>query len=114
MKTLSHIVCAVAALALAGCVYKGAKVTEGIDFSAGLSVPATEGAAQISFVNYLSGFRFGVAENSGMECKFSSTNRFSFAYGLWESEERKWFRAKVEPCETSETPPEQDKATSVE
>ena len=92
--------CAIAAMiALTGCAYKGAKVTEGTDFSAGISLPATEGVAQVSFVNYLSGFRLGVAENSGMECEFRGTNHFSFAWGLYESRADKWFKAKVEPCE---------------
>lgn len=99
------------ALMLFGCAsYKGAKVTEGVDFSAGIDLPASEGAAQLSFVNYLSGFRFGVAENSGMECEFASSNRFSFAFGLWESEEGKHFRAKEDPCETAPTAREPETA----
>jgi hypothetical protein len=95
---------ALASLAIiyfSGCLYKGAKVTEGVDFSAGVSIPQSEGVAQVSFVNYLSGFRFGVAENSGMECEYFGTNTFSFAFGLYEGVQTKHFRAKVEPCEVN-------------
>ena len=95
---------ALASLAItyfSGCLYKGAKVTEGVDFSAGVSIPQSEGVAQVSFVNYLSGFRFGVAENSGMSCEYFGTNTFSFAFGLYEGVQTKHFRAKVEPCEVN-------------
>ena len=104
-----HIICCLWMLALvslaiicfSGCLYKGAKVTEGVDFSAGVSIPQSEGVAQVSFVNYLSGFRFGVAENSGMSCEYFGTNTFSFAFGLYEGVQTKHFRAKVEPCEVN-------------
>lgn len=92
-----------AMLVSSGCVYKGAKVTEGVDFSAGLSLPNTEGVAQISFVNYLSGFRLGVAEYSATTCEFWGTNRFDFAWGLYSSESSKHFKAKIEPCEIEGT-----------
>lgn len=93
----------VALTAMCGCVYKGAKVTEGVDFSAGISLPASEGVAQVSFVNYLSGFRLGVAENSATSCEFWGTNRFDFAWGLYSSENFKHFKAKIEPCEVTAT-----------
>lgn len=93
----------VALTAMCGCVYKGAKVTEGVDFSAGISLPASEGVAQVSFVNYLSGFRLGVAENSATSCEFWGTNRFEFAWGLYSSESFKHFKAKIEPCEVAAT-----------
>lgn len=83
------------------CTYKGAKVTEGTDFSAGISLPGTEGVAEVSFVNYLSGFRFGAAEHSCVECEYYGTNFFSFAWGLYESRSFKHFKANVEPCETN-------------
>lgn len=100
MRTIAKtVLSALACLAIAGCIYKGAKVTEGIDFSAGVSIPQSEGVAQVSFINYLSGFRLGVAENSGMSCEYFGTNTFSFAFGLYEGVQTKHFRAKVEPCE---------------
>lgn len=103
MKRLLIATVCMAAI-LAGCAYKGGKVVEGTDFSAGISIPGTEGAAEISFVNYLSGFRFGIAENAGMECEYRGTNTFSFAWGLYEGEAEKYFKAKVEPCEVSPQP----------
>ena len=84
-----------------GCIYKGGKIVEGTDFSAGVSIPGTEGTAEISFVNYLSGFRFGVDRNCGMECDYSSTNHFSFAWGLYESANTKRFTATVSPCDVN-------------
>jgi hypothetical protein len=95
------VVLALTLLLCGGCMYKGAKITEGTDFSAGLSIPGTEGAAEISFVNYLSGFRLGAAERSGVDCEFWGTNTFSFAWGLYESRSYKHFRAKVDPCATN-------------
>ena len=98
------VLCGLAvAMWLCGCAYKGGKITEGVDFSAGVSIPGTEGAAEISFVNYLSGFRFGIDRNCGMECEYFGTNRFSFAWGLYESVNVKRFKATVSPCETAGT-----------
>lgn len=85
----------------AGCMYKGAKITEGTDFSAGVSFPGAEGAAELSFVNYLSGFRLGADRNCGVKCEFWGTNTFSFAWGLYESLAVKHFKATVKPCETN-------------
>lgn len=91
------------ALLCGGCIYKGGKITEGTDFSAGVSIPGTEGTADISFVNYLSGFRFGIDRNCGMTCEYWTTNSFSFAYGLYEGANVKRFSATVTPCETGGT-----------
>lgn len=88
----------------AGCTTRGAKVVEGVDFSAGVDFPVAEGAAELSFVNYLSGFRFSADRNYGMACEFESTNRFSFAFGLYESENVKRFKAKCRPCYTNVPP----------
>ena len=102
MHALQYAAAAIAVLAVAGCcTYKGAKVVEGTDFSAGISIPATEGAAEFSFVNLLAGFRFGAAENSGVECEYWGTNAFAFAWGLYESTSTKHFTATVSPCEVS-------------
>ena len=77
----------------AGCATKGAKVVEGVDFSAGVDFPAAEGAAELSFVNYLSGFRFTADRNYGLCCEFESTNRFSFAF----EREREAVQGEVPP-----------------
>ena len=66
-------------LILGGCVqYKGAKVTEGTNLSIGLDVPGTDGAAQISILNYLSGFRVGVAEGAKMKLEYSVSETNSY------------------------------------
>lgn len=98
---LALLVSAVVAILCGCCMYRGAKVTEGTDFSAGISIPNTEGVAEVSLVNYLSGFRFGAAEHSCVECEYYGTNYISFAWGLYESRSFKHFKANVEPCATN-------------
>ena len=96
MKKL--IVAAVLALAASGCVYKGAKVTEGTDLSIGLSVPGTDGVAQLSILNYLSGFRLGVAKDAQLWLNYTvaETNNY---FGVVETRSVKRVKAKVVPCE---------------
>lgn len=96
----------VAALALAiicsGCLYKGAKVVEGTDIAIGLSVPGTEETLQINALNYLSGFRLGVAENAALTLRYSCATTNSY-FGVVHSETVKSIDATVSPCETSAT-----------
>ena len=111
MRTILIIISSALALALAGCVYKGAKVTEGTDFSVGLSVPATDGAASMTVLNYLSGFRLGVAENCRLTVDYTSSATNSY-FGIAETRTHKTVRAKVVPCEAApdgDEPGEQEK-----
>lgn len=85
-------------LSLCGCVYKGAKVTEGTDFSAGIPVPATDGAVQFTLINYLSGFRVGVAENAMTTIKYTSTWTNSYL-GMVSTQGTKTADITVSPCE---------------
>ena len=59
MKKL-FFVAAIATLAN-GCVYKGAKITEGTNLILGMDVPTTEGAFQFDLLNFTTGFRLGEA-----------------------------------------------------
>jgi len=86
----------------AGCIYKGAKCTEGMDVSVGISVPGTEGAASLTILNYLSGFRLGVAENAALKVKYTVAETNDY-FGVVHIRSHKTIDAKVEPCET--TPP---------
>ena len=92
-----------AALALAlicsGCLYKGAKITEGVDLAVGLSVPGTEDTLQINALNYLSGFRLGVAENAALTLRYSCATTNTY-FGVVHSETVKSIDATVSPCET--------------
>ena len=88
-----------AALALCGCVYRGAKITEGTDLAIGLTVPGTEGALQFNALNYLSGFRLAVAENAALTVEYSTVATNSY-FGVVTTETAKRIKAKVEPCET--------------
>jgi hypothetical protein len=86
------------ATGVCGCVYKGAKVTEGTDFALGINVPTAEGTFQFDLVNYLSGFRLGVAENARLELKYThaETNEY---FGCVTTRTYKTVDAVVEPCE---------------
>ena len=88
------------ATGVCGCVYKGAKVTEGVDFALGINVPTAEGTFQFDLVNYLSGFRLGVAENARLELKYThaETNEY---FGCVTTRIYKTVDAVVEPCEVS-------------
>lgn len=86
------------AVALCGCVYRGGKITEGTDLAVGLTVPGTEGALQINALNWLSGFRLGVAENSALTVEYAAASTNSF-FGVVKSSSVKRVKARVEPCE---------------
>ena len=112
--TCAHVICAwltglalgLATLALAslvsGCIYKGAKITEGVDLAVGLTVPATDGAASLDVLNYLSGFRLGVAENARLTVDYATAETNSYL-GIVTTRTSKSVRATVEPCEVSAT-----------
>ena len=83
-----------------GCVYKGAKVIEGTDVSMGISVPGTEGAGDLSMLNYLSGFRLAVADNAALTLTYTTAETNSFL-GVVSTAATKKIKAKVEPCEVA-------------
>lgn len=82
--------------ALAGCVYKGAKITEGTDLAVGLSVPGTDGALQVNALNWLSGFRLGVAQNATLRVVYSTADTNDY-FGIIHTRTAKRIRAKVTP-----------------
>lgn len=88
--------------ACSGCIYKGAKITEGTDLAIGLNVPSTDGSLQLQVLNYLSGFRLGVAENAALTVEYTAIATNSY-FGCVHTETTKHVKAKVEPCETSPT-----------
>ena len=90
-----------AALLLSGCVYKGAKVTEGTDLSVGLSIPGTEGAASVTILNYLSGFRLGLAQNAQMTLAYTVSETNSYL-GIATTRTAKTITATVTPTETAQ------------
>ena len=96
----------VAALSLAliccGCVYRGAKITEGTDLAVGINVPSAEGALQLQLLNYLSGFRLGVAENAALTLRYTCATTNTY-FGVVHSETVKSIDATVSPCETAAT-----------
>lgn len=94
----------VAALSLmmmcGGCLYKGAKITEGVDLAVGLTIPGSEETMQLNVLNYLSGFRLGVAENAALTLRYTCATTNSY-FGVVHSETVKSIDAEVSPCETS-------------
>lgn len=88
----------IAAFLLGGCVYKGAKVTEGTDLAVGFNVPGSEGALQFNIFNWLSGFRLGVAENSMLHVRYTTAETNSY-FGVITTHTAKTVYAKVTPCE---------------
>lgn len=83
-----------------GCVYKGAKITEGTNLILGMDVPTTEGAFQFDLLNFTTGFRLGVAENARLEVEYSTVSTNSY-FGVVRTETAKHVKATVEPCETT-------------
>jgi hypothetical protein len=90
-----------ALLLLSGCVYRGAKVTEGTDLALGFTVPGTDAALQFDALNYLTGFRLGVAENAALTVKYSCAETNSYL-GCITTRVVKTIDATVSPCETKE------------
>ena len=93
-----------AALALmmmcGGCLYRGAKITEGTDIAVGLTVPGSEETVQLNALNYLSGFRLGIAENAALTLRYSCATTNSY-FGVVHSETVKSIDATVSPCEAN-------------
>ena len=85
-----------------GCLYRGCKVVEGTDIAVGLSVPGTEDTIQLNALNYLSGFRLGVAENAALTLRYTCATTNSY-FGVVHSETVKSIDATVSPCETAAT-----------
>ncbi len=82
-----------------GCIYKGAKISEGVNLVAGINVPGTDGALQINALDWLTGFRFGVAENAAFKCRYTCATTNSF-FGVIHTFCYKTIDAEVNPCET--------------
>lgn len=83
-----------------GCVYRGAKVTEGTDLAIGLTVPGSEGALTLDALNYLTGFRLGVAENAALKVKYTVAETNSYL-GVVTTCTAKTIDATVQPCESA-------------
>ena len=106
LHLLVLVVALAAAFALSGCVYKGAKVTEGTDLAVGFTVPSSEGVLQMDALNYLTGFRLGVAENARLKVKYTCSETNSY-FGIISTCVAKTIDAKVEPC-ADDAPPSPD------
>lgn len=100
MRRAAHVLFAACAALLSGCAYRGAKITEGVDLAAGIDIPAAEGVAKFTAINYLSGFRLAVDRNARLTCNYSVAESNAY-FGVIRTATRKTVRAKVEPCDTS-------------
>ena len=95
---LMAIAVVIAILLNAGCVYKGAKVTEGTSLVVGMDLPGTDGIAQLNVLSWLSGFRLGVAENARLQVRYRHAETNSY-FGCVTTRIWKDVDAVVEPCE---------------
>lgn len=96
---MRRAILATCAALLSGCAYRGAKITEGVDLAAGIDIPAAEGVAKFTALNYLSGFRLAVDRNARLTCDYSVAESNAY-FGVIRTSTSKTVRAKVEPCET--------------
>lgn len=85
--------------ACSGCIYKGAKINEGVNLVAGINVPITDGALQVNALDWCTGFRMGVAENAAFKCRYTCATTNSF-FGVIHTFCFKTIDAEVSPCET--------------
>ena len=101
LTTTMRVVALLAFSALCGgCVYKGAKVTEGTDLAVGINMPMSEGTLQLQVLNYLSGFRVGVDRNAIMTIKYTVAETNDYL-GCIHTRMHKTADVTVQPCETS-------------
>lgn len=103
---MKRLILALIVATACGCIHKGAKIIEGTDLAVGFTVPGTDGAVQFDALNWLSGFRLGVAENSGLKVKYTVAETNDFLWGAATTRTWKTIDAKVEPCEVS--PPQEN------
>lgn len=92
---------------LCGCAMDGAKVVEGKDLMVGLKIPSADGTVRFDVLNYLSGFRLGVASNSRLTMKYTCVETNSYLYGAITTQSHKDIDATVEPCEDDKPSPEE-------
>ena len=98
---MKKVIAVAAAALLAGCVCRGAKVTEGTDLAVGFTVPGTDGAVQFDALNYLTGFRLGVAENARLKVKYNVSETNDYFWGAITLRVNKDVDVNVSPCEVS-------------
>ena len=97
---------------LAGCVTSdGAKVVEGKDLTLGMSLPYSESSETMAVINYLTGFRLNVEENSRCEMVYKCAETNDYFWGAVHTRVSKYIKAKVEPCENDETEAEAEAST---
>ena len=89
--------------AVTGCVYRGAKITEGTDLAVGLSVPGTDGALQLNALNWLSGFRLGVARDAALTVEYSTAETNDYL-GIITTRTAKAVKATVTPMQREDAP----------
>jgi len=90
------------AMMLTGCIYKGAKITEGTDLAIGITIPVDSAPLKVEALNYLSGFRLGVDQNAILKCAYTVDEECSY-FGCVMTKAKKTVDATVEPCESTPT-----------
>jgi len=88
------IAVAVAALALAGCVYKGGKVVDGTNLAIGMKIPGTEW--NVSVLDYIGGVRVAGQDSTHITVtnEVAETNSY---FGVVTTSRRTKLVADIEP-----------------
>jgi len=104
-------ICAAFASLLCGCagVGDGAKIVEGTDLTFGVQFPYTE-QETMAVVNYLTGFRVGVAENARCRVKYTCAETNDY-FGMITTRTAKTIDATVTPTVDPDEEEETESAT---
>ena len=95
---------ALGSLVFCGCVYRGAKITEGTDLAVGITLPGTEGAVSCQIANWLTGFRMAVAEGSTFSVSYATAETNSY-FGVVSTRSAKTVTATVTPQDSAGATP---------
>lgn len=89
---------AIFAAFLAGCTSlgDGAKVVEGTDLTLGVSLPYSDASDAMTVINYLTGFRLNVDENSRCKLKYTCCETNDY-FGMVHTRISKSIEADIEP-----------------
>ena len=110
LRHLMAVMCAVVALLLAGCAGDGVRVVEGTDLSLGVSVPGSEGVLDLTFLNYLSGFRLQAEANSRVKLKYTCCETNDYL-GIVHTRSAKSIEAETVPTVEEEKDEGEEKET---
>ena len=81
---------------LGGCTVDGPKIVEGTDLSVGISVPGSEGVYELTFFNWLSGFKCQADDNSRVKLRYTCAETNDY-FGVVSTRVYKTVDAEITP-----------------